>query len=63
MWKEPVDIVILILASTVCLSLVGAMVRELIRPDSVDLDILGQVVLALIAIVSLYVGNKLKNKL
>lgn len=60
--KRPVDIIMLILAITVCLSVLSALVVELLYPESVDSDILGQIILALVAIISLYVGSKLKIK-
>lgn len=59
--KAPVDIIAIILTITISVILIAVIIKDWMKGD-VDQPVVGQVVLALIAIISLYVGNKLKNR-
>ncbi len=61
---EPSDIIVLILAGTVAFLLISSVLASVITGDKITeagLKIVGDMNMAIIAIISMYIGSKLKT--
>jgi len=61
---KPVDLIALILTSTLAVILISIVLTSLITGEKMSepgLDIMGKLIMALVALISLYLGSKLNK--